>query len=271
MAAQLDPVRVNLHDAGAEPRSKLAYRDIGNPAQEITAAVATSLKQTPAKSEDAHAPAPPKRPEDLGETTTLPLNATTVPAPEADHGTRRVELSVGQSPEIPQAEGFISGWTADDAGQISTVRFAAPTSADDATRQRAEAALMHIVSTPIVFPHEPVGEGASWSVDSRVTGTSTLLKNTTFTVRKIDGERIELDLEITQRPAVGALELPDSGQLKVLDTDTSSTGNLTVDLTQPLPTSGSVNAVTRVVYGGDSNVRIFQDSASALSFTPAAG
>lgn len=270
---EVDPVRVTVQDAGAEPRANLEFRDVDNPAQETTATVARGFAQSVAPAEKAD-PAAPAAPESLDapglKATSLPLTAATTEAAAEDNGTRRVQFRLGETDDLPGAAGFEAGWTAEASGKVSTVRLAPPVDADDDIRAAAEDAVMGIASLPVVFPADPVGPGASWTVDSRVTGQSTLLQTTTYTLDNVDGDRVELSVAVQQRPAVGALDMsgvPDApdGELRVLHSTTSSRGSLSVDLTRPLPVAGTVAATTRVTYGGDGDNRVMQDTTTALS------
>lgn len=127
---------------------------------------------------------------------------------------------------------------------------------------------MKILSLPVIFPEEEVGVGATWSVDTRVTGESTLLQTATYTITGMEGDRVDLDVDVQQRPALGALTMEDGEPLNVLNSNTTSEGSLTVDLGSPLPVDGRVSYTTRVVYGGaDSDVRVVQDSTTSLAFS----
>src|SRR5699024_12440796 len=91
-------------------------------------------------------------------------------------------------------DGFQFGWRADDAGQVSSLRLAAPQSANDDARSILEQAIVELTSMPIVFPEEEIGEGAIWTLDSRTSGESTLLQTTTYTrseERRVGKERRE--------------------------------------------------------------------------------
>lgn len=135
---------------------------------------------------------------------------------------------------------------------------------------------MKLTALPIVFPEEEVGTGATWTVDSRVTGESTLLQTTRYKVESIDGDRVTLSVEVEQRPTLGALsfegqaegtELKDK-ELDVLDSSTNSSGSITVDLTKPLPVGGDVSFDTKVTYGtADSDLRVVQSSLTELAFS----
>lgn len=295
----VDPARVTVQSTGTGPGQVLAFRDAGDtedteddgaPQQEVTVEVADGFNQSlmQADAVDMQAPAG-------GDVaiTTLPLSGGTAVAEEIEDdpesgeavrpATRDVELRLDRPShsdldlieDVHSAEGFLLGWRGEDDGSVSTVRLAAPTGATDEGRAVTEEALMTLLSMPVIFPEEAVGPGATWSVDSRVAGESTLLQTATFTLLSVEGDRVELNVDVQQRPALGALNF--EGQpgaeemagetLNVLNSNTTSEGSLTVDLTKPLPVEGRVAYTTRVVYGGEgSDVRVVQDSTRALTF-----
>lgn len=281
---QVDPARVMVQSSGQGPGQVLSFSDTGE--QETTVEIAEGFDQS-AGGTDAIDVAAPEGTDIDTETVTLPLTASSAPADEPEGETevaadREVSWRVGTpehtdtalSGDLASAEGFALDLRSDGNGQVSTVGFAAPVDATDEGRSTVESALMKLLSLPVVFPDEPVGPGAVWSVDSRVTGEATLLQTTTYTLTAADGDRVELDVSVTQRPALGALSLEgqpgapeDAGTLNVLNSNTTSSGSLTVDLTKPLPVAGRVDYTTRVVYGTEgSDVRVAQDSTSTLSF-----
>lgn len=272
----VDAARVTVQTAGTGERV-LAYGDVDAGEQTLEIEVAGGMDQSlmQADAVDVQAPAGG----DV-QRLTLPLSGATTAADEPREGerdaSRDVEFRVGQpsstdlelTEDIRSAEGFLLGWRAEDDGQVSTVRLAAPKDATDEGRAEVEQALMKLLSLPVVFPTEAVGPGATWSVDSRVTGESTLLQTTTYTITAIDGDRVELDVDVQQRPAIGALTMEDGRSLNVLNSNTTSEGSLTVELDNPLPVDGRVSYTTRVVYGGaDSDVRVVQDTTTSLAFS----
>lgn len=286
----VDAPRITVDSIGEGDREVITYRDIqeepddpeARAMQDVSVEVAEGFTQEVMRADAVDVAAPVGGDVD---TLTLPLTGFTSPAAEADPeneerpATRDVELRVGQpsstnleqTDDIRSAEGFLVGWRGEDNGEVSTVRLAAPVDATDAGRATVEQSLMKLLSLPVVFPEEAVGPGAAWSVDSRVTGESTLLQTTTYTLVSHDGDTVELDVEVQQRPALGALEMEDGQSLSVLNANTTSQGTLTVDLTRPLPVDGEVGYTTRVIYGGpDSDVRVVQDSTTGLTFSPTA-
>ena len=159
-----------------------------------------------------------------------------------------------------------------------SLRLAAPQDGTDEARGITEQAIMKLTSLPVVFPDEEIGKGAKWSVESRVAGESTLLQTATYTLDEQDGDVVKLSVSVKQRPSLGALsfegqaagtELADK-ELKVMDSTTDSSGQLTVDLSQPLPTDGEVAIDTKITYGADSSdLRVVQSTTTDLKFSPA--
>lgn len=273
----VDAARVTVQSAGTGERV-LTYQDADAGEQSLEVEVADGMEQNVMQADAVDVQAPAGG--DVQQIT-LPLTGGTSTArqdqpEEGEPATRDVEFRLGRpsstdlelTDDIRSTEGFLLGWDGQDAGRVSTVSLAAPRDATDEGRARIEQALMKLLSLPVVFPEEAVGPGATWSVDSRVTGESTLLQTITYTLTALEGDRVELDVDVQQRPAIGALSLEDGGSLNVLNSNTTTEGSLTVDLAHPLPVDGRVSWTTRVVYGGaDSDVRVVQDTTTSLAFT----
>lgn len=180
------------------------------------------------------------------------------------------------SEAVATADGFQVGWRATDTGQMNSIRLAAPTEAKDASRSEVERALLKLTALPIVLPSEPIGVGAKWTVDSRVTGDSTMLQSTTYTLTAWEGTTATLDVDIAQRPALGALSMEGrtsdeklaESTLDVKDSATATSGTINIDTTKPLPTNGNVDLVTTVIYGTEgSATRVVQNFRTGLKFS----
>lgn len=284
----VDAPRVTVDTLGdvADDGRLLEFRDVasdpGEP-QEVSVTVSDGFAQTVQRADSVDPTAPAG-----GDVTslTLPVTAVSSEAGEPEEteqpATRRVDLRLGAAEstdltlleDLRSAEGFRLGWRADDSGQISTIELAAPSGATDEGRAYVESAVTTLTSLPVIFPGEAVGVGATWSVDSRVTGDATLLQTTTYTLTGLDGDVVELDVEVTQRPAMGAIPIEgvpgaedtQGQELRVISSDTTSTGAITVDLTRPLPVDGRIAYTTRVVYGGEGEASILQDTTTGLEF-----
>lgn len=282
----VDAPRVSIVDPGSGQRSVVTYADVGADEQSVTATVLDGFAQSisTAAEVDSEAPAGPLG---GGSSIALPLTGSTAEASAAEDGqreaTRAPEYTVGAAtiddqallPALRTAEGFRFGWRGDDSGVVSTLQLLAPDDATDDGRAMIEGAIMDLMSLPVVFPAEEIGEGAVWTVDSRVAGDNSLLQTVTYTLLSREHDMLELGVEVAQRPSLGALSLDGvtgaqgSGEteLTVESSDTSSTGTLTVDLARALPVGGEVSYTTRVVYGDSTEQRIVQDASTSLRFS----
>lgn len=280
MALTVDAPRITVSSTGTGERRVLAYSDIDGK-QDATVEVTEGFSQDVVRA-DKVTEFNPSSIEKA--TTTLPLSGSVDKASDAAEGqlpaTRNVFFTASEptfsgATDVSSANGFQFGWRAGDDGQISSLRLATPQEANDEARGIVEQAIMKMTSLPIVFPSEPIGQGATWTVESRVTGEATLLQTTTYTLNKLDGDTVELGVDVAQRPSLGALSFEGQAQgtelenktLNVLDSSTKTSGSLTVDLHKPLPTAGDVAFDTKVVYGtDDSQLRVVQSSDTKLAF-----
>ncbi|WP_288831306.1 DUF6263 family protein [uncultured Corynebacterium sp.] len=280
-----DQARVTLVDAGENPRVLAFSEDGGGDGGEVStrAAVSRGIAQdvVPAESVTPEAPAGG----DV-ETTTLPLTALTRPAgdPGKDEqpAQRAVRFTVGTpeysaldaAEDIASAEGFLMAWRASASGAVSTVKLLAPDSSTERGRGVVESTLLTLMSTNVVFPEEPVGEGGSWTVENRVTGDASMMRTTTYTLERVDGDRLTLGVEVAERPTQRSVSIDNevagelNGQTLTVETsETTSEGRIEVDLGSPLPVAGHVNATTRVVYTGPQSAnRVVQDITTAVAY-----
>lgn len=277
----IDAPRVTVDNPGTGEKKLLEYRDIDS-TQDVNYRVTEGFSQDLLKKSAAEK----FQASDVeSTTTTLPLSAKVDKASEDVEdqlpATRNAFVTAG-APEtsgdtdVSSAEGFQFGWRGQNTGQMNSLRLAAPQEATDEARGSVEQAIMKLTALPVVFPTEEIGKGASWTVDSRVTGESTLLQTTRYTVASIEGDQVKLNVEVEQRPSLGALSFEGQAQgteledkeLKVVDSSTQSKGTITVDLSKPLPVGGDVSFDTKVIYGAaGSELRVVQSSLTELNFS----
>lgn len=277
VAAPVDAARVTVKDAGSGDKRVLSYEDVNteqNSHFELTEGFSQDVVEK-SVAENFESGAPEEA------TTAFDLRAEVSEAtddPEQTPATRNAFMTLSSPTysgtdalNVESGEGFQFGWRADDAGQVSSLRLAAPQSANDDARSILEKAIVELTSMPIVFPEEEIGEGAVWTLDSRTSGESTLLQTTTYTLEELTDTGAELSVDISQRPALGALTMEDGGELEVLDSTTRSSGNLSIDFSQPLPIRGDIDIATRVTYGTEeSEIRVLQSTNTRMQFSPAA-
>lgn len=207
VAAPVDAARVTVEDAGSGDKRVLTFDDIDSE-QDLKFVLTEGFAQDVV---DANAPTDFESSAPEESTTSFDLNAEVSEAsddPEQTPATRNAFMTLSNPTysgtdalNVESGDGFQFGWRADDAGQVSSLRLAAPQAANDDARSILEQAIVELTSMPIVFPDEEIGEGAIWTLDSRTSGDSTLLQTTTYTLDKLTETGAELSLDISQRPA----------------------------------------------------------------------
>lgn len=209
--------------------------------------------------------------------TTLPLTAQSTDAPAPENGEedaeRRIDFVVGSGKhsdldvgqDVAASEGFHMSWRTEATGRISSLKLLAPANAPERGLQHVEPALLALVNSAVIFPQEPIGPGASWSVEQRVAGDASTLRTTTYTLVSRDGDALTLDAAVEERPQRTSVDL--EGQtVNIESAKTTSQGQLVVDLSHPLPVSGQSAWTTRLIYGGDDAARVVQDITRAVQY-----
>jgi hypothetical protein len=180
---------------------------------------------------------------------TIPLTARTDPD--------GIDLTLGNATssdpslaqELQSADGSHAGFEVSSLGAITAVRLAPTASTPDAARAALEGAFYQAVCQSIVFPTEPVGVGAVWTVHQEVTGTVPLDQVTTATMTKRVGNLLTIELDVTQTPKGAMWNLPnEADSIDILDYLMHGVGTITVDLGLPLPVSGTVTIGGRQSY-----------------------
>nr|WP_306428836.1 DUF6263 family protein [Corynebacterium sp. 76QC2CO] len=281
VAVQADVPKVTLITAGTDAGElrELRYANTGE--QQVTLALSEGFSQNTWQAA-AVKPIPPAPDLTSSELVTLSTQATATQAAggggedgEDDAPERTVQLSFAQveydnleqASEVRSAEGFGMTWFATSRGQISELSLQAPAAATDTGRAIAEQHLLRLISTQVVFPEEPVGVGAIWTVENRVSGEYSMLQTNTYTISSIEGDVVKLQVDVAQRPSLGALEAADGTTLNVMSSETTSASEITVDLGHPLPIAGQMAYTTRIVYGQEeSEARVVQDQTTAVRF-----
>lgn len=195
-------------------------------------------------------------------TMNLPAKASS----STDGSQHKVKATLGKptgtnaarNEDIATAEGFQMEAVSSADGRVSSRTLSAPETATDSARASIEHALNQITDLPIVFPEQPIGEGAKWSVSSRVEGVISMRQTVTYTLVERKGQAVRLKVDVDRTPAVRNVA---QTTLKVLDSSTTASGHLNLDLTKPLPVKGRVEVKQALTFGQDgSKVRVKQET-----------
>ncbi|MEV0360611.1 hypothetical protein AB0H71_31600 [Nocardia sp. NPDC050697] len=142
---------------------------------------------------------------------------------------------------LTDAGGSHAGFEMSELGAITALRLAPSPDTSNTARAALEQAFYQAVYRSVTFPDEPVGVGAMWTVRQEVTGGVLLDQVTTATLTERDGDRITLQLDVSQTPKSAVWSLPnDAGTLQIEDYEMTGSGTITVDLGLPLPVAGSI-------------------------------
>ena len=277
-AFPLDAPSVTLLNPGDDPQD--VHYTSGDEWDTTVAVSAGVNQQVIAPGKDVPAEAPAGGDVDK---TTLPLTVASVGAPAPGAGEEdadaRVDVVVGAGKhsnldvgqDVAASEGFRVSWRADASGRISTLKLLAPPDAPDRGLQQVEPALLALVNSAVVFPDDPIGPGASWTVEHRVAGDTATVRTTTYTLVSREGDTLTLNTAVDERPQRSDVEIDGAGQLdgqnvSIESAKTTSEGQLVVDLSRPLPVSGQSAWTTRLIYGGNDAARVVQDITRAVQY-----
>ncbi|WP_238597091.1 DUF6263 family protein [Corynebacterium heidelbergense] len=286
VSAPVDGVNVQLVSPGADPTEPLVWF-ASDGEQSVTFSATKGLAQrtessgpgSGSSSENSSAsPEPSNGPQAPG-VDAVPYQETTMLLPltasvDSDGKTRTTKVTVGtptgnneqRNADIATAKGFVMTTQSTVDGRPQTRSFAAPESASTSARAGVEESLTQMNQLPLVFPAEPVGRGAQWKVSSRVDDGVSMQQTTTYTLLERQGSTVTLDVDIQRKPAVASLPGTD---LEVQDVHSSSSGQVTLDLTRALPTQGHITVTTDVTYGKQgSPTRVVQTSTGKSQWQP---
>ncbi|MFC8046937.1 hypothetical protein [Nocardia sp. NPDC057353] len=142
---------------------------------------------------------------------------------------------------LTDAGGSHAGFEMSELGAITALRLAPSPDTSNTARAALEQAFYQAVYRSVAFPDEPVGVGAMWTVRQEVTGGVLLDQVTTATLTERTGDRLTLQLDVSQTPKSAVWSLPnDAGTLQIEDYQMTGSGTITVDLGLPLPVAGSI-------------------------------
>ena len=135
-------------------------------------------------------------------------------------------------------------------GHIKSTKWTFAEGTDGETKK----SLMNEQSVAIQYPKEAVGVGGKWTVTTPVTKDGIQLTQVaTYTVTAIEGNRVDVDLSISQHAEPQMLNTPGvtGGQVELVKLDTTGSGQIKLDLTRinPLHSDLSLTTTTDIKHG----------------------
>lgn len=233
----ISAVTTAVLDPGSEPRQLLVPHPAPGSTQQVTLRTEYRIQQKINDQENQDFSAPG-----------LSIALTAAAAKDG------VDLTLGKitttdsklAQELGPAEGSHAGLTTTAAGAVSALRISPAPGAADAARSAVEQAFYQAVYRAVTLPDSAIGVGAVWTMRQQVSGSITLDQLTTATLTALEGDRLEIALDVTQTPKSPEWNLPNgAGMLNIDQYVMHGTGTVTLDLALPLPVDGIVTV------GGD--------------------
>ncbi|GAA4480423.1 hypothetical protein GCM10023094_26920 [Rhodococcus olei] len=258
-------VTTTVVDAGAEPRSPIRFALDAAAPQNVLMTTRSEIYQQigDQPQQDLSTPA-----------LTMPLTATVAGAADPAYSVGLI-LGPVTSPDrrltdaLTASQGSKAGLSMQPTGAVTALRITPPPSSPDIARSAIEQAFYQAVYRAVVFPDTPIGAGAVWTMRQQVMSGMSLSQVTTATLRERDGDRLTVDVSVTQTPDAPVWTLP--GGAGTLDIDTfvmTGTGTLVVDLGAPLPVDGTVTVAGEQVYSDPGNTtRLRQTTTNSVRWS----
>lgn len=251
--AEATPV-VTLVDAGAEPRRPLRLRPQADAKFDTEMVMRMKSKQRMGEMQMPEMVAPPMRMvletvvEAVAEDGDITASATytdvsTLDAPGGKPMVRRqIETMLGSM------RGMSARMTFTDRAVLRSAELQLPDDAQPMVREQIEgmAGSMDQFTTPL--PEEPVGLGAKWTVLSTVANQGMIFQQTaTYTLKAIDGDVVDLDMQLTQTAEPQELDAQMPGATaRLLSLSGKGSGTARMNLTQVMPVSSQMVAKTEI-------------------------
>ena len=249
------PPKVTLIEAGAEPRRELRF-DVDEGTKH---AAEMTMRMTMTQSMGAAAMPPQKMPAMVMtvETTAVDVQDSGDIAFDFAYTKAQVLEEEGVMPmmismmkEVMNSVAGLSGsGVMSDRGMNRSLKLNEQDNMDPMLRQQTENIQQSMQQMSAPLPEEPVGVGAKWSVETPINQNGlSITQIATYTLRKIDGDVADLDVELKQTAAAQDVEAPGmpKGAVKLTSLSSSGTGTATVALNRLVPMSSTMKSSTEM-------------------------
>ncbi|WP_416061243.1 hypothetical protein [Rhodococcus indonesiensis] len=235
-------------DPGAEPRSRIRLTPPAGTSQQVALTTSSQVFQSIGDQPEQDFSTPE---------LTLPLTATVGEAVSDTSPSSLVDLRIDDatSPDaalaaaLGPAEGSEAGLTMAPSGAVSALRLDPTPDSADIARSAIEQAFYQAVYRMVSFPEEEIGVGAVWEIHQQVMSGMALDQVATARLLERDGDRLTVQLRITQTPRESTWALPNgSGQLNIDRYEMTGEGTMTIDLGRPLPIAGDLTVGGKQAY-----------------------
>ena len=180
------------------------------------------------------------------------------------------QLAKTLEPIMGGMKGMTINYFVSPKGRARNVEVKMPPKADASAKQMLEQMKQSFDSMVAPLPDEPVGEGASWVVVTRINTGADVLQYTTYKLVSRKGSKVVLDTKVQQFAASGTLVLPGQGSgghiTKFLS---GGDGSSTIDLGSLAPDKGTGNVAGSMGFEAGAVGRMNVDTKVKIEFGPA--
>ncbi|HEX5493139.1 MAG TPA: hypothetical protein VFX70_01010 [Mycobacteriales bacterium] len=141
---------------------------------------------------------------------------------------------------LGRLDGLVVRESRDTRGRLVASSRSAPAGVDQTTQQSLDDLLGQLAQSAVVFPEQPLGVGARWTIERGQTVSGFALDSTArYTVRARTLGEVSLDvaLDVTARPQVNSTQ---GHRVSLLSYRGTGSGSLRINLGTALPSSGSI-------------------------------
>jgi hypothetical protein len=241
-----DPPEVEVLDEGDGPKQELRFAIPSGEVSTVTLTLVTEIRQTQGDASQS-AKTPPIE---------FPIEATTTEvSPQGDmtigysYGEARIEddgsLSVDDLDQIREQLDGVAGITGTITISPEGVLLDSTidtSGVDPTTRRLLEQLSGQASQLTVPLPEPAVGEGARWAATSTLdAGGITFRQTVRYALRDLDGEKVTLDVRVSQRARRQEIDAPGGSGVELLGSRAEGRGKTVIDLTVPLPTSSNIS------------------------------
>ncbi len=274
-----DPPRVILISAGEEPRAPLAYELVPKSKQRSIMKMDMSMNMSMAGAPPAM-PGGMKLPQiemaiDLtagdakDDKGAIPLSVLVADVKLNASGDQEKQVAKMMSGQLASMKGLKINSIIDPKGRARDVTVEIPKNTPPEAQQMVEQMKQSMEQMVAPLPDGDVGVGAKWQVITRVATGADILQWTTYTLVKRDGTRIELDGDVHQVAANGALTgsgIPAGVSADIQSFRSAGKGKTTLDLAALAPILGTGDVTSSLsVAAGSKAMQV--DTSVKITFT----
>ncbi len=242
--------RITVEEAGREPRERLRLHLAAGTVTKAAVVSKVELDMSMAGNRLSSGPLPTTRavmeqridgvdPDGTASFTVTVGDWSVLPTPGVDAAAIRRTGDV-----LQQLEGLRGTGKVDASGGNQTLSMDTSTVTNPLLKSTLDSLASQVGNLAVPFPSEPVGAGARWRTTSTTTINGITMNTTsTYTLRSRTGDHYELDVvQDAEAPPgpVAMANLPSGTEASIESFSVHSTGKIVGELTQPLPTTSTV-------------------------------